>query len=125
MLLDQRVGSAELERLEMELRPPCTFGEYALEGLKTVPGLTILGPTDAENHGGAISFALDGVHPHDVSTVLDTRGIAVRAGHHCARPVHERFGMQSSTRASFYLYTTRDEVDALVRGLDEVRKVFG
>jgi cysteine desulfurase / selenocysteine lyase len=98
--------------------------EYALEGLKTVPGLTILGPQDATDHGGAISFELDGVHPHDVATVLDTRGIAVRAGHHCARPVHERFGVQSSTRASFYLYTTPEEIDALVDGLGFVRDFF-
>ncbi|MET7282780.1 cysteine desulfurase [Kribbella sp. NPDC005582] len=98
--------------------------EYALEGLKTVPGLKLLGPADAVDHGGAISFELDGVHPHDVSTVLDTRGIAVRAGHHCARPVHERFGMQSSTRASFYLYTTPEEIDALVDGLGFVRSFF-
>jgi cysteine desulfurase / selenocysteine lyase len=97
---------------------------YALEGLQTVPGLKILGPTDIADRGGAISFELAGVHPHDVSTVLDTRGIAVRAGHHCARPVHERFGMQSSTRASFYLYTTPEEIDALVEGLGFVRSFF-
>jgi cysteine desulfurase/selenocysteine lyase len=97
---------------------------YALEGLKTVPGLTILGPTEAVDRGGAISFELEGVHPHDVATVLDTRGIAVRAGHHCARPVHERFGVQSSTRASFYLYTTPQEIDALVDGLGFVRSFF-
>ncbi|WP_020384808.1 cysteine desulfurase [Kribbella catacumbae] len=97
---------------------------YALEGLLSVPGLKILGPTDIADRGGAISFELDGVHPHDVATVLDTRGIAVRAGHHCARPVHERFGVQSSTRASFYLYTTPEEVDALVDGLGFVRSFF-
>jgi cysteine desulfurase/selenocysteine lyase len=97
---------------------------YALEGLQTVPGLKILGPTDVADRGGAISFEIDGVHPHDVATVLDTRGIAVRAGHHCARPVHERFGVQSSTRASFYLYTTPEEVDALVDGLGFVRSFF-
>ena len=97
---------------------------YALEGLQTVPGLKILGPTDIADRGGAISFELDGVHPHDVATVLDTRGIAVRAGHHCARPVHERFGMQSSTQASFYLYTTPEEIDALVDGLGFVRSFF-
>jgi cysteine desulfurase/selenocysteine lyase len=97
---------------------------YALEGLKTVPGLTILGPTEAVERGGAVSFELEGVHPHDVATVLDTRGIAVRAGHHCARPVHERFGVQSSTRASFYLYTTPGEIDALVDGLGFVRSFF-
>jgi cysteine desulfurase/selenocysteine lyase len=98
--------------------------EYALEGLKAVPGLTILGPDDAADHGGAVSFQLEGVHPHDVATVLDTRGIAVRAGHHCARPVHERFGVQSSTRASFYLYTRPEEIDALVDGLGFVRDYF-
>jgi cysteine desulfurase/selenocysteine lyase len=98
--------------------------EYALEGLKTVPGLTILGPGDAADHGGAVSFQIEGVHPHDVATVLDTRGIAVRAGHHCARPVHERFGIQSSTRASFYLYTRPEEIDALVDGLGFVRDYF-
>jgi cysteine desulfurase/selenocysteine lyase len=97
---------------------------YALEGLKTVPGVTILGPAEPVDRGGAISFELDGVHPHDVATVLDTRGIAVRAGHHCARPVHERFGVQSSTRASFYLYTTPEEIDALVDGLGFVRSFF-
>ncbi len=97
---------------------------YALEGLKTVPGLTILGPTEAVDRGGAISFELDGVHPHDIATVLDTRGVAVRAGHHCARPVHERFGVQASTRASFYLYTTPEEIDALIDGLGFVRSYF-
>jgi cysteine desulfurase/selenocysteine lyase len=97
---------------------------YALEGLKTVPGLTILGPAEAVERGGAVSFELEGVHPHDVATVLDTRGIAVRAGHHCARPVHERFGVQSSTRASFYLYTTPEEIDRLVDGLGFVRSFF-
>jgi cysteine desulfurase / selenocysteine lyase len=97
---------------------------YALAGLKTVPGLRILGPQEAVERGGAISFELAGVHPHDVATVLDTRGIAVRAGHHCARPVHERFGVQASTRASFYLYTTPGEVDALVDGLGFVRSFF-
>ncbi len=97
---------------------------YALEGLKTVPGLTILGPSEAVDRGGAVSFELEGVHPHDVATVLDTRGIAVRAGHHCARPVHERFGVQSSTRASFYLYTTPEEIEALVDGLGFVRSFF-
>jgi cysteine desulfurase/selenocysteine lyase len=97
---------------------------YALEGLQTVPGLRIFGPTEAVDRGGAVSFELEGVHPHDVATVLDTRGIAVRAGHACARPLHERFGVQSSTRASFYLYTTPQEVDALVDGLGFVRSFF-
>ena len=97
---------------------------YALEGLVTVPGLTVLGPLDATERGGAISFEIDGVHPHDVAQVLDSRGIAVRAGHHCAKPAHARFGVQSSTRMSSYLYTTPAEIDALVDGLEYTRSYF-
>ena len=74
--------------------------------------------------GGAISFELDGVHPHDVAQVLDSRGIAVRAGHHCAKPAHARFGVQSSTRMSSYLYTTPAEIDALVEGLEYTRSLL-
>ena len=97
---------------------------YALEGLATVPGLTVLGPLDATLRGGAISFEIDGVHPHDIAQVLDSRGIAVRAGHHCAKPAHARFGVQSSTRMSSYLYTTPAEIDALVEGLEYTRSYF-
>ena len=97
---------------------------YALEGLATVPGLTVLGPLDAAARGGAISFEIDGVHPHDVAQVLDSRGVAVRAGHHCAKPAHARFGVQSSTRMSSYLYTTPAEIDALVEGLEYTRSYF-
>jgi cysteine desulfurase/selenocysteine lyase len=97
---------------------------YALEGLATVSGLTVLGPQRAEERGGAISFEIDGIHPHDVAQVLDSRGIAVRAGHHCAKPAHKRFGVQSSTRMSSYLYTTPAEIDALVEGLEYTKKYF-
>ncbi|QIX26782.1 cysteine desulfurase [Nocardioides sp. JQ2195] len=97
---------------------------YALDGMATVPGLTVLGPLDATLRGGAISFELDGVHPHDVAQVLDSRGVAVRAGHHCAKPAHKRFGVQASTRASSYLYTTPAEVDALVEALEYTRSYF-
>jgi cysteine desulfurase / selenocysteine lyase len=97
---------------------------YALEGLQTVPGLTVLGPLDATLRGGAISFELAGVHPHDVAQVLDSRGVAVRAGHHCAKPAHARFGVQSSTRMSSYLYTTPVEIDALVEALEYTRSYF-
>jgi cysteine desulfurase / selenocysteine lyase len=97
---------------------------YALEGLQSVPGLTVLGPLDAALRGGAISFEIAGVHPHDVATVLDSRGIAVRAGHHCAKPAHQRFGVQSSTRMSSYVYTTPAEIDALVEGLEYTRRYF-
>ena len=97
---------------------------YALEGLQTVPGLSVMGPLDAASRGGAISFEIAGVHPHDVAQVLDSRGIAVRAGHHCAKPAHARFGVQSSTRMSSYLYTTPAEIDALVEGLHHTRSYF-
>jgi cysteine desulfurase/selenocysteine lyase len=97
---------------------------YALEGLATVPGLRVLGPLDTTLRGGAISFEIPGVHPHDIATVLDTRGIAVRAGHHCAKPAHQRYGVQSSTRMSSYLYTTPAEIDALVEGLEYTRTYF-
>jgi cysteine desulfurase / selenocysteine lyase len=97
---------------------------YALEGLSTIRGLKVLGPLHAEHRGGAISFEIEGIHPHDISQVLDSRGIAVRAGHHCAKPAHKRFGVQSSTRASSYLYTTPAEIDALIEGLEYTKKYF-
>ncbi|MDO9458351.1 cysteine desulfurase [Nocardioides sp.] len=97
---------------------------YALDGLATVPGLRVLGPLDATERGGAISFEVDGVHPHDIAQVLDSRGVAVRAGHHCAKPAHARFGVQSTTRMSSYLYTTPAEIDALVEALEYTRSYF-
>ncbi|MEI7056867.1 cysteine desulfurase [Nocardioides sp. CCNWLW239] len=97
---------------------------YALERLASVPGVTVLGPADAAKRGGAISFELDGVHPHDVAQVLDSKGVAIRAGHHCAKPAHQRFGVQASNRMSSYLYTTPAEIDALAEGLEYVRSFF-
>jgi len=97
---------------------------YALSALGAVDGIRILGPAEAVDRGSAISFTLDDIHPHDVSQILDADGIAVRAGHHCARPLHLRFGVPASTRASFYLYNTAEEVDALVRGLGAVKRYF-
>jgi cysteine desulfurase / selenocysteine lyase len=98
---------------------------YALAALSSVRGLRVLGPTEPIDRGGAISFTLGDVHPHDVAQILDGHGIAVRAGHHCGRPIHQRFGVSASTRASFYLYTTPSEVDALVVGLDQAKRFFG
>jgi cysteine desulfurase/selenocysteine lyase len=98
---------------------------YALDALESVPGLRIFGPRVPVGRGGTISFALEGVHPHDVGQILDDEGVQVRVGHHCARPVCVRYGVPATTRASFYLYTLPEEVDALVRGLESVRKVFG
>ncbi|AQX16775.1 cysteine desulfurase [Tessaracoccus lapidicaptus] len=97
---------------------------YGLEKLGSIDGLVILGPTEAVDRGSALSFNLTGVHPHDVMQVLDSRGIAIRGGHHCARPLHKRLGHQSSTRASSYLYTTREEIDALADALVFTRDYF-
>ena len=97
---------------------------YALERLAAVPELRIIGPASMIDRGAAVSFALGRLHPHDIGQVLDESGIAVRVGHHCARPTCLRFGVPATTRASFYVYTTRAEVDALVEGLERVRAFF-
>lgn len=96
---------------------------YALERLADVPGLGVMGPA-ADKRGGLVAFTMEGIHPHDVATVLDQRGICVRAGHHCAMPLHEHLGVPASARASFHCYSLREEVDALVAGLHETRRVF-
>ena len=98
--------------------------EYALERLDEIPGVKVFGP-DAQQKGGVASFTLDGVHPHDVAQILDKDGIAVRAGHHCAQPLHEKFGIPATSRASFYLYNTKEEVDMLVNGIYKVKELFG
>ena len=98
--------------------------EYALERLEEIPGVKVFGPS-ADKKGGVASFTLDGVHPHDVAQILDQDGIAVRAGHHCAQPLHEKFGIPATSRASFYLYNTKDEVDLLVNGIYKVKEMFG
>jgi cysteine desulfurase/selenocysteine lyase len=98
---------------------------YALGRMQEVDGLTVIGPTEVVDRGGAVSFTLDGVHPHDVAQLLDSKGVAVRAGHHCAKPAHQRFGVQSTTRASFYLYTTTEDIDALVEALHHTKTYFG
>ena len=97
----------------------------AIDALTEIPGVRILGPLTTQDRGGAVSFAVDQVHPHDVGQVLDEFGIAVRTGHHCAWPVHRALGVQASTRASLYLYNTPDEVDALADGIRTAQKFFG
>jgi cysteine desulfurase/selenocysteine lyase len=104
--------------------------EYALERFKSVEGLELIGPQTAQDHGAAISFtlsspALGAIHPHDVGQVLDEQGIAVRVGQHCARPVCKRYGVPATTRASFSVYSTKADVDALVEGLEHVKRFFG
>ncbi len=112
------LGRDEIRRHEHELTG------YALDGLQTISGLRIVGPRDNVDRGATISFALDGIHPHDIAQLLDERGIAVRAGHHCARPVCVRYGIPATTRASFGVYTTTDEIDQLVAGVRKVQEVF-
>ena len=99
---------------------------YALEVLpREVPSIEIYGPLDPDLRGGVVPFNLPGIHPHDVAQVLDRYGIAVRAGHHCTMPLHERLDLAATARASFSVYTTRDDIDALARGIGEVLRVFG
>jgi len=97
---------------------------YALNRLDEVEGLSVFGP-EVENRGGVASFTMEGIHPHDVAQILDHHGIAVRAGHHCAQPLHDKFGISATARASFYLYNTLEDIDRLVEGLYQVKDIFG
>jgi cysteine desulfurase / selenocysteine lyase len=96
---------------------------YALERLEEIPGVKVLGPS-AERKGGVAAFTLQGVHPHDIAQIVDRFGVAIRAGHHCAQPLHEKFGISATARASFYIYSIKEEVDKLVDGIYEVKKIF-
>jgi cysteine desulfurase/selenocysteine lyase len=114
----QGVGMQQVAQHESEI-----IG-YALDRLEEVPGVKIFGP-QAKYKGGVAAFTLGEIHPHDISQILDTKGVAIRAGHHCAQPLHDRFGISATARASFYLYNTTEEVDKLAESLYEVRRVFG
>jgi cysteine desulfurase / selenocysteine lyase len=98
---------------------------YALERLGSIPDVTIYGPTDIEKRGGLVTFNLGSIHPHDVSTVLDAEGVAIRAGHHCAQPLMRMLGVAATARASFYLYNTEEDIDVLVRALQSAKEFFG
>jgi cysteine desulfurase / selenocysteine lyase len=98
---------------------------YAVERLGEIPDLTVLGPRDLSERSGVVSFTLADVHPHDLATILDSEGVAIRAGHHCAQPLMKRLGVGSTARASFYLYNTPADVDRLVEGLERARGLFG
>jgi len=98
---------------------------YAMAQLAELRGVRLYGPKDPELRGGALAFTLEGVHPHDVAQVLDEQGVCVRAGHHCAQPLHRALGLAATARASVYLYNTAEDIDALVRGLERVRAFFG
>ncbi len=96
---------------------------YAVERLREIPGLRILGP-GVDERGGVVAFSMDGMHPHDVAQVLDTEGVCVRAGHHCTKPLHRKLGIGASVRASFYVYTIKEEIDVLTRALQKTRELF-
>jgi cysteine desulfurase/selenocysteine lyase len=114
-----------LNRIGMDAiaRHEHAIAAYAIDRLSEVSGLTLLGP-GADQRGGVTAFTLKDIHPHDVAQILDSDGIAVRAGHHCAMPLHDKYQIPASTRASFYLYSTTAEVDRLVEGLEKVKRVF-
>lgn len=114
----ESVGMENIFRHEQELTA------NAFEVLADLPGLKIIGPEPGPMRGGVVSFTLAGVHPHDVAQILDSEGIAVRAGHHCAMPLHQRFGIPASTRASLYLYNTKEDLNVLRDGLQKVIKIF-
>jgi cysteine desulfurase/selenocysteine lyase len=113
------VSELGLKRIEAHERD---LLRYATESLATIPGIRLIGT--AKEKASVLSFVMDGIHPHDIGTILDQEGIAIRAGHHCAQPVMERFAVPATARASFALYNTKEEVDALVRGIGKVREVF-
>jgi len=114
-----RIGLDKIRQHEKEIT------QYALNRLKEFVEVKIYGPTDVEKRGGLVSFTFSDIHPHDLSTFLDQEGVAIRAGHHCAMPLHKKLGIAATARASFYLYNTRDEVDALVEALHKAKKFFG
>jgi cysteine desulfurase/selenocysteine lyase len=112
------IGMAQVREHEIEL------AAYAIERLVEVPGVRIFGPQDVTRKGGVISFELEGVHPHDIAEVLNRDGIAVRAGHHCAMPLHRKFGIVATARASFYMYNLPSEVDRLIEALYKAKETF-
>jgi len=113
-----RLGMENVRRHEMELT------EYALDELRRVPGFRGFGPEDVNVRGGVISFLLEGAHAHDVASILDVEGVAIRSGHHCAQPLMERLGVPATSRASFYVYNETDDVDRLVAALQKVKEIF-
>ena len=99
--------------------------EYGLEKLPSVAGLQLYGPPDPDRRVSVFAFTMDGIHPHDIATILDAHGVAVRAGHHCTQPLMRRLGVPATTRASAWIYNTTEEIDRLVAALVDARRVFG
>jgi cysteine desulfurase/selenocysteine lyase len=113
------IGLNNIHAYEMELTA------YAIKRMSENPHITIYGPKDLENRGGVISFSLEGCHPHDVSSILDSYGVAIRAGHHCAQPLMKFLGAPATSRASFYFYNTKEEVDIFIKSINTVRRWLG
>lgn len=114
-----KLGMDNVRKHEVEITA------YALRQLKKIPGITIFGPKEAARRGGVIAFHVKGIHPHDVAQLLNEDNICIRVGYHCAMPLHEHLGIGATCRASFYIYTTKDDIDALITGLQKVIRIFG
>ena len=114
----EELGMENVQAIEKELTT------YALERFKELPYIKIYGTADADKKEGVISFEMEGVHPHDVSSILDNYGIAVRAGNHCAQPLMRFYDVNSTTRASFYFYNTKEDIDKLIEGLEKIYNMF-
>ena len=115
----ESIGMEKIFEHDMELT------EIALQRVGDVPGVSIQGPNNTVDRGGVVSMTMEGVHAHDLATILDEGGVAVRAGHHCAKPLMNRMGVAATARASFYVYNTEQDIDALVTGLRRARELFG
>lgn len=113
------IGLDKIHEYELQLTG------YALEKMRELPSVKIYGPMDLENRGGVISFSIEGCHPHDVASIVDTYGVAIRAGHHCAQPLMKALGAPATSRASFYFYNTKEEIDTFIESLKSVRKWLG
>lgn len=114
----QKIGMDNVRKHDLDIL------EYAMQKIEEVTGAGMIGPREAGHRTGIIAFNIDGLHPHDIAQVLDSGGIAIRAGHHCAQPFHEKMGIENSARASFYIYNSKADVDALCAGLEKAKKVF-
>jgi len=114
----KKLGMENIRQHEIEIT------DYALEQLTKIKGLKIYGPTKAQDRCGVIAFTMTEAHAHDIAQILDSNNICVRSGHHCAMPLHINLNIASTARASFYIYTTKSDIDALVKGLEKVKKIF-
>ena len=114
-----QLGMDKIRDHEIELT------KYAIEAMKDIKGMTLYGPLDTKNKGGVISFNLGDIHPHDLATILNDHGIAIRSGHHCAQVLMEKFDVSATSRASFYIYNTREEIDIFINALNDARRLFG